>query len=78
MPQQDCLGRRMGLDAAELAGGSDTQRDAVDTVALELQAKDNAGNWSAGGSFTIVIDLTAPAAPVVTGSSPVVGSSYNR
>jgi len=37
---------------------------------LYVQARDTAGNWSESGSFTITVDTTAPAAPVVTGTTP--------
>ncbi len=37
---------------------------------LFVQARDAAGNWSTSGSFTITIDTTATAAPVVTGVTP--------
>jgi len=33
---------------------------------LYVQERDAAGNWSSSGSFTIVIDITAPGAPVIT------------
>jgi hypothetical protein len=36
---------------------------------LYVQESDAAGNWSASGSFSVTIDLTAPSAPVVTGAS---------
>jgi Carboxypeptidase regulatory-like domain/Chitobiase/beta-hexosaminidase C-terminal domain len=39
------------------------------THTLFVQEQDAAGNWSAAGSFAIVIDTTAPNAPVVSGSS---------
>jgi hypothetical protein len=44
---------------------------------LYVQERDGAGNWSASGSFTIAIDTTAPAAPVITtdgGNGP--GNDY--
>lgn len=37
---------------------------------LYLQEQDAAGNWSTAVSFTIVIDQTAPNAPVVSGVTP--------
>ncbi|HOW52002.1 MAG TPA: Ig-like domain-containing protein [bacterium] len=43
---------------------------AVGTHTLYVQGRDAAGNWSTSGSFAIVIDTTAPAAPTVTGTTP--------
>jgi hypothetical protein len=37
---------------------------------LYLQQRDAAGNWSKTVSFTIVVDITAPNAPVVSGVTP--------
>ena len=37
---------------------------------LYVQGRDDIGNWSESGSFTIVVDATAPAAPTVTGTTP--------
>lgn len=37
---------------------------------LEVQVKDYVGNWSNSGSHIITIDSTAPASPVVNGSTP--------
>jgi hypothetical protein len=37
---------------------------------LYVQAGNQAGSWSASGSATATIDITAPAPPVVTGVSP--------
>lgn len=37
---------------------------------LEVEARDNVGNWSEPGSHTIFIDTSAPNPPVVTGTSP--------
>ena len=37
---------------------------------LHVQGGNRAGGWSASGSATVTIDITAPAAPVVTGASP--------
>jgi hypothetical protein len=44
---------------------------------LYVQERDGAENWSASGSFTIAVDTTAPAAPVITtdgGNGP--GNDY--
>ena len=35
---------------------------------LFVQERDEAGNWSASGSFAVTVDATSPAAPVVSGS----------
>ncbi len=43
---------------------------AAATHTLYLQERDAAGNWSPTSSFAIIIDVTAPAAPVVSGDSP--------
>ena len=43
---------------ADLGEGSHT---------LRVQERDDAGNWSAGGGFEVVVDTTSPAAPVVSG-----------
>ena len=37
---------------------------------LYVQEKDAVGNWSVDGSSSITVDITAPAAPTVTGVSP--------
>ncbi|MBN1575904.1 MAG: hypothetical protein JW913_05085 [Chitinispirillaceae bacterium] len=37
---------------------------------LYVQEKDEAGNWSATGSFTISIDVTGPQPPTVSGTTP--------
>ena len=37
---------------------------------LYVQERDEAGNWSPSGSFAITIDVTSPAAPIVTGITP--------
>lgn len=47
--------------AANLVGGTHT---------LYVQERDQAGNWSPSGSFAVRIDTTAPAAPVVNGTTP--------
>jgi hypothetical protein len=44
------------------------------THTLYVQEQDLAGNWSAAGSFAIIIDTTPPSFPVVSGSS-LTGSS---
>jgi hypothetical protein len=38
--------------------------------ALYVQERDASGFWSTSGSFTIVIDITATAAPTVSGTTP--------
>jgi len=38
---------------------------------LYLQERDDAGNWSGSGSLLIEVDTTAPAAPHLSGTSPV-------
>ena len=47
----------------EVAFGDD------ETHILYVQERDDAGNWSASGSFTSMIDTSAPNAPVVTGQA---------
>ncbi|MDX9847887.1 MAG: hypothetical protein RBT74_12970, partial [Tenuifilaceae bacterium] len=37
---------------------------------LYVQERDAAGNWSTSGSFAIIIDITPPSAPSVTGTTP--------
>jgi hypothetical protein len=37
---------------------------------LYVQESDNVGNWSANGTFEIVLDTTGPTAPTVTGTTP--------
>jgi uncharacterized repeat protein (TIGR02543 family) len=37
---------------------------------LYVQERDAAGNWSSSGSFELVVDITPPSAPVVTGTTP--------
>ncbi|WP_298434851.1 Ig-like domain-containing protein, partial [Geobacter sp.] len=70
---------RYKLDDADLSTGatettatSFTPTDVLSeaTHTLYVQERDAAGNWSATGSFTIVVDTTAPAAPAVAGPSP--------
>ena len=36
---------------------------------LRVQERDDAGNWSVDGSFTVTVDTVAPTAPVVSGPS---------
>lgn len=50
-----------------LTPGSDL---AEKTHTLYLQERDAAGNWSTTISFAIVVDITPPAAPVVSGVTP--------
>lgn len=45
---------------------------AAGSHSLEVQAKNNTGPWSQSGSKTIVIDLSAPDAPVVSAASPTM------
>ena len=40
------------------------------TRTLYVQERDEAGNWSASGSFDIVVDLTPADPPVVDGGTP--------
>lgn len=59
-------GAALGTDtaftpAANLVGGTHT---------LYVQERDQAGNWSPSGSFAVRIDTSAPAAPVVNGTTP--------
>jgi hypothetical protein len=42
---------------------------------LLVQQRDLAGNWSASGSLTISVDLTPPAAPVVSAASPTADTT---
>ena len=37
---------------------------------LYVQERDEAGNWSASGQFNIIIDITIPPAPAVSGTTP--------
>jgi hypothetical protein len=69
---------RYKLDSSDLTTGATTttgtsytapaQADGSHT--LYVQERDAAGNWSASGSFTIVIDLTPPTTPAVSGTTP--------
>ncbi|WP_298270897.1 Ig-like domain-containing protein [Geobacter sp.] len=70
---------RYKLDDADLTTGATQTAATAFTPAVSLneathtlyvQERDAAGNWSARGSFGIVVDTTAPAAPTVTGTSP--------
>ena len=70
---------RYKLDDADLASGTTetTATTFTPTAALSegnhvlyVQEQDESGNWSASGSFAIVIDTTAPTAPSVTGTTP--------
>ncbi|MBN1306494.1 MAG: hypothetical protein JXA18_01155 [Chitinispirillaceae bacterium] len=71
---------RFKLDSAKF-----TAADTIDTTAtsfspdeeldegdhtLYVKERDEAGNWSASGSFTIRIDITGPQAPTVTAVTP--------
>jgi len=49
--RKDSLGCRMGVDATELEGGSHTQRNAVDIVSPERQAKVGVGECAAVGGM---------------------------
>jgi hypothetical protein len=73
------LGCRMGVDATELEGGSDTQRDAVDIVVLERQAKVGVGECAAVGGMGMagIGDSVAriETAGAVSGSGARVGGS---
>ncbi|MBI5664013.1 MAG: chitobiase/beta-hexosaminidase C-terminal domain-containing protein, partial [Nitrospirae bacterium] len=37
---------------------------------LYVQERDAVGNWSASGSFSVMIDITQPDSPIVTGTTP--------
>jgi fibronectin type 3 domain-containing protein len=45
------------------------------THTLYVQERDAAGNWSANGSFAIVVDITPPTAPTVTGTTPTTDTT---
>ena len=70
---------RFRLDNSDLTAGATTttytsytpgvaQTEGSHT--LYVQEGDTTGNWSASGSFTIVIDITVPDAPTITGTTP--------
>jgi titin len=70
---------RYKLDNSGLATGATETTAATSTRltasspgshTLYVQERDEAGNWSASGSFAIVIDTTRPDAPQVSGTSP--------
>jgi len=42
---------------------------------LFVQERDDAANWSASGSFTVVVDTTTPRAPVVSGLASPTGET---
>ncbi len=68
---------RYKLDASDLSTGASITADTfympigtlTGTHTLYVQERDGAGNWSASGNFQILVDITAPSAPVVTGPS---------
>jgi large repetitive protein len=73
---------RFKLDDAYLANGA-TQTTATSFTAsplpdnpytLYVQERDNLGNWSSSGSFTLSVNTTSPANPLVTGLSPTNNS----
>ncbi len=41
-------------------------------ITLYVQARDEGGNWSESGYFSVVIDFTAPDAPVISGSANTI------
>lgn len=43
---------------------------------FEVQARDNAGNWSESGSFTIEVDTIPPAGPQVTGTTSATAAAW--
>ena len=45
------------------------------TYTLFVQERDDAGNWSTSGSFSIEIDTAAPGAAVVTGNTPTTNTT---
>ena len=70
---------RYKLDNADLNQGATTISDSSFTPTVDLsegnhilyvQESDGIGNWSSPGLFAIIIDITAPPAPVVTGITP--------
>ncbi len=52
-----------------------TTQLAAGTYTLFVQAQDAAGNWSLSGSKEVVIDLSTPNAPVVTGVTPTTDTT---
>ena len=69
---------------------SDLSTDAIETTSMSftpstnltegihtlyVQERDEAGNWSESGSFSITIDLTPPSPPVVSGTTPTNDST---
>jgi hypothetical protein len=70
---------RYKFNSDDLSSGATTTADTTLTPASDLaekshtlyvQQRDAAGNWSTTVSFTIVVDITAPNAPVVSGVTP--------
>ena len=61
------------VDSIETASLSYTPESALSegTHTLYVQERNEAGTWSPSGSRVIVIDVTAPGAPVVSGDTPV-------
>ena len=75
---------RYKLDSSDMSAGTTTTTNMSYTSAsaltegshrLYVQESDAAGNWSVSGSFAIVIDITAPTAPTVTGTTPTNDST---
>jgi hypothetical protein len=63
----------LGSGATTTTGTSYTPVSALTSNATHtfyVQERDAAGNWSASGSFAIVIDITPPNAPSVSGATP--------
>ncbi|NLW90483.1 MAG: hypothetical protein GXY34_02630, partial [Syntrophomonadaceae bacterium] len=75
---------RYKLDNNDLSSGATETADSDYTPGsalnegshtLYVQERDVVGNWSASGSFVITIDVTPPAAPAVTGSTPTTDTT---
>jgi len=63
--------------AAETIDSNYTPESALNEGAhtLYVQERDEAGNWSASGSFEIIIDLTAPETVVLGGDTPTLDTT---
>ena len=70
---------RYKLDDSDLSSGATETQDTEFTPigsqsqgphTLYVQERDDAGNWSDSGSFTIVVDITPPNSPTVSGTTP--------
>jgi hypothetical protein len=62
----------LGTGATETTATNYTPGSALNqgSHTLYVQERDGEGDWSGSGSWTIVIDITPPTAPSVSGSSP--------